>query len=176
MPVLKALYVGLVVTTRYVFLLKWYIGRISKSQDMQPYSHRDTIAHLVDEGLRPAEISKRLMINARTVPRIAAQYEQRGHCPTLVKAGRSRTVSTSGIREIIKKRIQRNGELSLNKIASDLNISRCSVQNIVKNELGLGSYRIYRGQALTDLPKRDKLEKCRKLLDFICAGRLSGII
>ncbi|VDL80312.1 unnamed protein product [Nippostrongylus brasiliensis] len=91
---------------------------------MRPSSHRATIAHLVDEGLRPAEITRRLPINDRTVRKTVAQYRQRGHHQPLPKPGRPRTVNVPGIRKTIKKRVQRNDQVSLNRIASDLNISR----------------------------------------------------
>ncbi|VDN23608.1 unnamed protein product [Cylicostephanus goldi] len=42
----------------------------------------------------------------------------------------------------LKLRICRNDEFILNSIAKSLNTARSSVQAIVKDELGLGSYRM----------------------------------
>uniref|UniRef100_A0A7I5E7H4 DDE_3 domain-containing protein n=1 Tax=Haemonchus contortus TaxID=6289 RepID=A0A7I5E7H4_HAECO len=142
---------------------------------MRPSPHRATIAHLVDEGCSAAEIARRLHINDRTVRRIVAQYRERGHHLPLPKSGRPRTVNVPRIRKVIKKRISRNDEVSMNKIASDLHISRRSVQNIVKCELDFHSYRFFRGQMLSEAAKKNRLEKCQKLL-AVRAGRLSDIV
>ncbi|VDL81389.1 unnamed protein product [Nippostrongylus brasiliensis] len=67
------------------------------------------------------DIARKLHINDRTVRKIVAPYRQRGHHQPLPKPGRPRTVNVPGIRKIIKKRIKRNDQVSLNTIASDLN-------------------------------------------------------
>uniref|UniRef100_A0A7I4YN77 HTH_38 domain-containing protein n=1 Tax=Haemonchus contortus TaxID=6289 RepID=A0A7I4YN77_HAECO len=108
---------------------------------MRSSPHRATIAHLVDEGCSTAEIARRLHINDRTVGRIVAQCRERGHHLPLPKSGRPRTVDVPRIRKVVKKRISRNDEVSMNESASDLHISRRCVQDIVKCELDLHSDR-----------------------------------
>ncbi|XGW04038.1 hypothetical protein V3C99_015295, partial [Haemonchus contortus] len=124
---------------------------------MRPSPHRATIAHLVDEGCSAAEIARRLHINDRTVRRIVAQYRERGHHLPLPKSGRPRTVNVPRIRKVIKKRISRNDD-------------------IVKCELDFHSYRFFRGQMLSEAAKKNRLEKCQKLLAAVRAGRLSDIV
>ncbi|XGW14815.1 hypothetical protein V3C99_000802 [Haemonchus contortus] len=143
---------------------------------MRPTPHRATIAHLVDEGCSAAEIARTLHINDKTVRRIVARNRERGHHLSLPKSGRPRTVNVPRIRKVIKKRISRNDTVSMIKIASDLHISRRSVQNIVKCELDLHSYRFFRGQMLSEAAKKNRLKKCQKLLAAVRAGRLSDIV
>uniref|UniRef100_A0A7I4Y9Q6 HTH psq-type domain-containing protein n=1 Tax=Haemonchus contortus TaxID=6289 RepID=A0A7I4Y9Q6_HAECO len=79
-------------------------------------------------------------------------------------------------RGIIKKRIDRKDDRSLNKMAEQLKISRNPIQMIVKNELGLRSYRILNGPALTEKAKQSRKEKCKKLLEFSEVRRLEDVL
>uniref|UniRef100_A0A8R1DJA8 Uncharacterized protein n=1 Tax=Caenorhabditis japonica TaxID=281687 RepID=A0A8R1DJA8_CAEJA len=74
------------------------------------------------------------------------------------------------------KRIIRNDGLSLNRMASQLGIARSTVQSIVKNDLKLKSYKLRRGQYLSDKSKAMRLEKCRKLLQHFQVRRVSDVI
>uniref|UniRef100_A0A8R1IQT9 HTH luxR-type domain-containing protein n=1 Tax=Caenorhabditis japonica TaxID=281687 RepID=A0A8R1IQT9_CAEJA len=75
-----------------------------------------------------------------------------------------------------QKRIIRNDGLSLNRMASQLGIARSTVQSIVKNDLKLKSYKLRRGQYLSDKSKAMRLEKCRKLLQHFQVRRVSDVI
>ncbi|UYV67133.1 hypothetical protein LAZ67_4004027 [Cordylochernes scorpioides] len=65
-----------------------------------------------------------------------------------------------------KKRIDRNDGVSMNRIDSDLGISRKRVQNIVKRDLGLRSYHLYRGQTISEAAMKKRLDKAKKLLSL----------
>ncbi|UYV81017.1 hypothetical protein LAZ67_19002534 [Cordylochernes scorpioides] len=99
-----------------------------------------------------------LKINNKIVRRIVKQYREQGHYGVLPKSGRPRTVNTSATQKIIKKRVARNDGISMNSIASDLGISRKRWQNIVKRNLGLRSYRLYRGQTLSEAAMKNRLD------------------
>lgn len=60
--------------------------------------------------------------------------------------------------------------VSLNKITSNLGISWHSVQNIVKKELGLHSYRLLQGQMLMETAKENRLQKAKKLLKHLAVS------
>uniref|UniRef100_A0A7I4Z2T6 Transposase n=1 Tax=Haemonchus contortus TaxID=6289 RepID=A0A7I4Z2T6_HAECO len=125
---------------------------------MRPSPHRATIAHLVNEGCSAGEIARRLHINDRAVRRIVAQYRERGHHLPLPKSGRPRSANVPGVRKVIKKRISRNDE------------------SIVKCWLDLHSNRFFREQMLSEAAKKNRLEKCKKLLAAVRAGRHSDIV
>uniref|UniRef100_A0A8R1E771 HTH luxR-type domain-containing protein n=1 Tax=Caenorhabditis japonica TaxID=281687 RepID=A0A8R1E771_CAEJA len=131
---------------------------------MKSSPHRPSIELLFKRGLGSAEIARRLQISSSTVRNVVAAIKKRGDASEVKKSGRPRSVNTRNTRAIIKKRIIRNDGLSLNRMASQLGIARSTVQSIVKNDLKLKSYKLRRGQYLSDKSKAMRLEKCRKLL------------
>lgn len=143
---------------------------------MRASPHREAVAALLRANEGNANIAMKLNISIRTVQRVAKQLREKGHVKESPKAGRPRTVNTRKMRDIIKKRIKRNDELSLNKMAAELKISRGSLQNIVKNELKLRSYRLRQGQYLTDAAKANRLQKCKNLLKFFQVRRFEDVL
>uniref|UniRef100_A0A8R1E6L1 SH3 domain-containing protein n=1 Tax=Caenorhabditis japonica TaxID=281687 RepID=A0A8R1E6L1_CAEJA len=127
-------------------------------------------------GLGSAEIARRLQISSSTVRNVVAAIKKRGDASEVKKSGRPRSVNTRNTRAIIKKRIIRNDGLSLNRMASQLGIARSTIQSIVKNDLKLKSYKLRRGQYLSDKSKAMRLEKCRKLLQHFQVRRVSDVI
>uniref|UniRef100_A0A7I4Y166 HTH_Tnp_Tc3_2 domain-containing protein n=1 Tax=Haemonchus contortus TaxID=6289 RepID=A0A7I4Y166_HAECO len=92
------------------------------------------------------------------------------------KRRRPRTVNTPRIRDTTRKRITRNHGVNMNRIASDLNISRQTIQKIAKRDLKLNNYRLRRGQFLSEQSKQSRLIKCEKLLRELSARRISDAI
>uniref|UniRef100_A0A8R1IIX2 Reverse transcriptase domain-containing protein n=1 Tax=Caenorhabditis japonica TaxID=281687 RepID=A0A8R1IIX2_CAEJA len=137
---------------------------------MKSSPHRPSIELLFKRGLGSAEIARRLQISSSTVRNVVAAIKKRGDASEVKKSGRPRSVNTRNTRAIIKKRIIRNDGLSLNRMASQLGIARSTVQSIVKNDLKLKSYKLRRGQYLSDKSKAMRLEKCRKLLQHFQRG------
>ena len=133
---------------RFMYFLVMYCRSTSKLV-MKRCAHRSAIAQLAASGLKTSWIAYRLKVPLRTVQRIVKQWKSEGNVDVKKKPGRPPSVNTRRNRAIIKKRITRNDAVSLNSMAKSLNISRQSVQNIVKKSLGLHSYRLYRGQHLT---------------------------
>ncbi|XGW19837.1 hypothetical protein V3C99_003569 [Haemonchus contortus] len=70
------------------------------------------------------------------------------------KRGRPRTVNTPRIRDTTRKRITRNHGVNMDRIASDLNISRQTIQKIAKRDLKLNNYRLLRGQFFQSSPSK----------------------
>ncbi|UYV68188.1 hypothetical protein LAZ67_5003300 [Cordylochernes scorpioides] len=116
------------------------------------------------------DLAGRLKIKTRIVRRIVKQSRERGHYGMLPKSGRPRTVNISASWKIIK-RIARNDGVRMNRIASDFEISREGVQNIVKRVLGLRRYRLHRGQTLSEAAMNNRLDKAKKFLSMIRVGR-----
>uniref|UniRef100_A0A8R1IP00 HTH luxR-type domain-containing protein n=1 Tax=Caenorhabditis japonica TaxID=281687 RepID=A0A8R1IP00_CAEJA len=143
---------------------------------MKSSPHRPSIELLFKRGLGSAEIARRLQISSSTVRNVVAAIKKRGDASEVKKSGRPRSVITRNTRAIIKKRIIRNDGLSLNRMASQLGIARSTVQSIVKNDLKLKSYKLRRGQYLSDKSKAMRLEKCRKLLQHFQVRRVSDVI
>ncbi|CAP28265.2 Protein CBG08444 [Caenorhabditis briggsae] len=142
---------------------------LSLHKVMRASPHRQTIAKLFNDGISTGDIARRLLLPRATVYRVVQQLKDRGHVLELKKSGRPRSVNTRRTRGIIKKRITRNDAVSMNQMASSLGISRQSVQSIVNKDLGLNSYRLLRGQYLTEQSKKNRLEKAKK-----CAASLKS--
>lgn len=64
----------------------------------------------------------------------------------------------------------------MNKVAASLEVSRFSVQNIVKNDLKMHSYHLLRGQFLTKKNKESRLDKAKKLLKILKVRLISDVI
>lgn len=137
---------------------------------------RDAIAQLATSGMKNSSIASRLGVALRTVQKIVKQWKDEGHVQSKPGRGPKRTVNTRKMRGIIKRRIERKDDRSLNKMAKQLQISRFSVQSIVKNELGLRSYRLLNGQVLTDQAKQNRKEKCKKLRAFFKLRRIDDVL
>jgi len=126
-------------------------------------NRRIAILHLHDQGKRNCEIVRLLGVRGDMVSKTIKRFKEVGHAGDRPGRGRKRTVNTSQNRQIIKKRIQRNSLVSMRKIARETGMSRESVRNIAKNELGLKPYKLQKGQGLTQENKRVRLERCRQL-------------
>ncbi|XGW02346.1 hypothetical protein V3C99_014406, partial [Haemonchus contortus] len=98
---------------------------------MKVSAHRPSIEKLLREGSKSCDIAKRLGVPSVTVRNVAAALRNQGQASEIPKRGRPRAVNTPRICDIIRKRITRNDGVSMNRIASDLNISRQTVQKIM---------------------------------------------
>ena len=100
------------------------------------------IAQLFPRGVVPRRIAERSKMLPRTVYEIVKQFKELGHVEEKPRSERPHSIDVSRVRRAIKKR---NDGVSLDKIASDPDISRGSVRNTVKCELGPRSYRSLQG-------------------------------
>lgn len=139
-------------------------------------SHREAIINLSQSKMKPSAIAESLKCSISLVYKVLKQWKTSGTVAEKKKHGRPRTVNTRRMRGIIKKRITRNDEVSLNKMAKDLQISRSTLQSIVHNDLSLRSYRLFNGQVLTDQAKQNRKEKCKKLCDFFKVRRIEDVL
>lgn len=143
---------------------------------MKASPHRAAIAHLTRQGIPPQRIAESLGIPRSTVHRIAKQFKELGHVMEKSKSGRPRSVNVPRLRKVIRERIRRNDGLSINRMASNLGISRTSAQRIVKDNLGMRSYRLLQGQTLTEPAKEQRLVKAKKLLTFFKQTRAHNVL
>lgn len=139
-------------------------------------SCREAIINLSQSNMKSSAISASLKCSLSLVYKVLKQWKISGTVAEKKKIGRPRTVNTRRNRAIIKKRITRNDGVSLNQMAKNLQISRSSLQTIVHNDLNLRSYRLYKGQFLTDQAKLNRKEKCKNLCDFFKVRRIEDVL
>uniref|UniRef100_A0A1I7XJT9 Paired domain-containing protein n=1 Tax=Heterorhabditis bacteriophora TaxID=37862 RepID=A0A1I7XJT9_HETBA len=137
---------------------------------------RTTIIHLNELGEKHIAIGKKLCVTRMTVHRTVKRYQELGTVEDHPRSGRPRSVNTSRIRKMVKKKILRDNKRSMRKMASDLNISPKSMRRIVKDELGFYPYKIRRAHMLTEKMKVNRYEKATKLLSIIQQGRASNVL
>ncbi|KHJ90138.1 hypothetical protein OESDEN_10023 [Oesophagostomum dentatum] len=89
----------------------------------------------VESGIKNSVISSRLGVSLTTVQKAVKRRREERLVRTKLGKGRKRTVNIRRMREIVKRRIERKDDQSLNKMAEELKISRCS--NGGENKLGL---------------------------------------
>ena len=87
------------------------------------------------------------------------------------RSGRPRSVRTKQLKKSVRERIKFNPKWSVQKIAKEYNISTRTMRRLLNHELGLKSYKFRKVQLLSDINKKRRLEKCRKLRNRFTGGR-----
>jgi len=72
--------------------------------------------------------------------------------------GRPRMIRTKGMIQKVKNQMNRKKQVSIRKLASELDISNGSVFRILKQDLGYRSYKKRAEPALTNLQKSQRLK------------------
>ena len=139
-------------------------------------SFRPAIVRLFEDGKRISEIARLLNLPRMTVSDAVKRYQETGSNNDRVRSGRPRTSNTSVNRRRIKSRLQRNPRWSTRKLAKSTEISRTSVQRILKNELQLKAYKLQEAHLLTDAMKATRLKRCKTLKRRFAAGRHKSIL
>lgn len=143
---------------------------------MNTKEKRGAVIALKNENFTPAEIAKHLKMNLKTVYNQIKRFDELGTLEDRPKSGRPVTATTPANVQVIKKRIQRNSQLSMRKMAKDLKISPRSVRRIVKKKLNYHPYKITEGHYLTEKMKANRLIKARKMKRLAAAGRLDSVV
>lgn len=137
---------------------------------------RGAIIELHKQAKKPANIAKQLNMNESTVRDAIKRYKELGTLSDRVGRGRKRSVRTPRMREVIRRRINRNSGVSMRKMAKSLDIDEKSVRTIVHLDLGLKSYKIAKCHHLNDKMKLNRLQKAKILLRKFAQGRHRNIV
>jgi transposase len=143
---------------------------------MASKAKRPAVNTLHDEGVAPAEIARMLAIALSTVCRQIQRYKELGTAEDRHRRGRPATACTPANRAKIRKRIQRNPERSMRKMAKELGISKQSVRRLVEMKLGYHPYKLQKAQLLTARMKLQRLQKARRLKRLAAAGRHRSVL
>ncbi|VDO68789.1 unnamed protein product [Heligmosomoides polygyrus] len=102
-------------------------------------NQRAAILELHRQGKRQCGIVRLLHFARSTVSKTILRFKELGHEGDRPGRGRKRTGNTNTIQRIIKKRVDRNPNVSMRSIARDIGVSLSSVLRIAKKELGSNS-------------------------------------
>ena len=128
---------------------------------------RSAIIGLFENGRKPAEILKLLNMSdgkRKFVHRTIKRYKETGGTVDRARSGRPSSVTTPGLKKIIRERIRRNPRRSMRKMALELKISRCSISKVVKRDLGMNSFKRKTAHFISLVAKKKRFERCRGTL------------
>ncbi|KAL6727802.1 hypothetical protein Aduo_009646 [Ancylostoma duodenale] len=128
---------------------------------MSSKEKRGAVIALHREGVPNSEIAKRLRMPRSTV----------GDCKHHLKTGPPVSEARIRARQAMRKRISRNAQRSIRKMASDLGLSEKTVRRVVKEDLNLHPFKIQKVHYLNERIKLKLLQKVRKMRRLAAAGR-----
>lgn len=139
-------------------------------------NQRVTAVELHKAGMKTADIVRMTGFKPASVYRAVKRYKDTGGTADSPRSGRPITATSPENVNKLRCRIRRNPEVSMNKMADQLGISRERVQNIVKKKLRLRSYKIARVHFLNETMKAKRLQKCHRMRRLVGGGRLSRVL
>ncbi|KAI1712059.1 helix-turn-helix domain-containing protein [Ditylenchus destructor] len=127
-------------------------------------AQRAAIIELYQNGSRVNEIARLLNIHHQSVTKTISRYNELGSLEDRPRTGRPPVQRVQKAKVLIKAKISRNPKQSQRKLAKQYGISRATVSNLVKEELGSCPYKMQKAIALSNEEKRKRLERCKALL------------
>eukprot|EP00095_Tigriopus_kingsejongensis_P001469 maker-scaffold288_size220435-snap-gene-1.21 protein:Tk01469 transcript:maker-scaffold288_size220435-snap-gene-1.21-mRNA-1 annotation:"hypothetical protein Y032_0322g2447" len=91
-------------------------------------------------------------------------------------SGKTRSVRSKHLIKVVANKVMRNPTRSMNKMAKEHNLSRKTLQRIVKENLGLDPFKIQRRQLLSKAPKEKRLSRSKLLKSWIAQNPAVVII
>jgi transposase len=136
-------------------LIKLFLFQIMKSKDLQKL-----VLSKYENGDGPTKIFRDLngAISLATIERWCKSIRESGSIDLSRSSGRSRTIRTKATIQKVKRRLNRQKGVSTRKLASDLGISRTSVQRVLKDDLQLQAYKTQTEPLLTDEHKEKRMK------------------
>lgn len=143
---------------------------------MKEDNERITIISLHKSGMKNADIVKVTGYGKMKVKRAVERFHELGTSEDRHRSGRPATAVTPKNVNKLRCRIRRNPERSMREMSKELNISRERVQFIIRKKLNMHSYKFCRGHYLSEASKINRLQKARKMLRLVGAGRLQKVL
>ena len=125
---------------------------------------RDQIVALKTAGVSNKCIVKQLKVCRKTVFNAWKQFQETGTTSGKPIPGRPRSIRTKSVVSAVKKKMERNPQRSVRKIAKEAKISRSSMQRIVKNDLQLTPYKKQSRQLISEPSKQKRLHRGKLML------------
>ncbi|KAK0417925.1 hypothetical protein QR680_013281 [Steinernema hermaphroditum] len=127
-------------------------------------------------GMPIPVIAKSLKFHRKQVHRVVQRFEETGGIKDRQREGRPRSARTPKLMNMIRKKIQRNPQRSIRKLAREHEVSHETMRKLITDDLELVPYKLTKGQLLTDQNKESRLEKCRKMKNLSRGDALQRIL
>ncbi|KAI6652925.1 MhmaT1 transposase [Oopsacas minuta] len=108
--------------------------------------------------------------------RTIKQFDETGGIIDKPRSGRPVSITTVRMRKTVRSRVWRNPQRSVRKMTKELKISRGSLQNIVRRDLGLSSFKRRKVHFITDQIKRKRLSRSKGLLSRFATQGLDRVL
>lgn len=119
---------------------------------------------LLRAGLTPTQIAKQLGISRCAIYKIKTKLKSTGTDSRKPGSGRPRSARTKDVIRKVKQRIKSNPVRSIRKMATDLHISRSSMQRLVQNDLKMKTRARVKVPLLTTAQQETRLHRSKALL------------
>jgi len=130
---------------------------------------RELILYYYLKNYRVCDILKELKkykISRQFINRTIKRYNNTGSVHVTKKRKRKCTVRTSNFVKVIRERIRRNPRRSQRKLAADLKVSKGTVQNVLKKDLGLKAYKRKKIHGITYQQKVNRVKRAKVILEW----------
>jgi AraC-like DNA-binding protein len=128
---------------------------------------RSVVKFFHEQKLSPAQIFHRLKndgFSRRFIRRTISRLEETGSVDDRKRSGRRRSARTPRRIKAVRARLRRNPRRSQRKLASQMGVSRRSIQRIIKGDLGLTPYKRRKVHGLKMQQRQARLERSKALL------------
>ena len=140
---------------------------------------RSAIIELFVKGNNPGEILKLLKMpkqRRKLIYRTIQRYRKTGGVQDMPRSGRPKSVTTPRLKKVVMDRIRRNPRRSLRKMAVELKVSRGSLQNLVRNDLGLRSFKRKKVHFLSKQIREKRKSRSKILLNRLANQGLERVV
>jgi inhibitor of nuclear factor kappa-B kinase subunit alpha len=128
---------------------------------------RRLIVLAFQRGERQADIFRRFKddgVSRQLISKTIKRWRETGSITNRPRTGRPRSVRTPRRIKAVRARIRRNPQRSQRKLASQMVVSRRSIQRIIKEDLGLMPFKRRKVHGLTMQQRGARLERSKALL------------
>ena len=140
---------------------------------------RSAIIELFVKGNNPGEILKLLKMpkqGRKLIYRTIQRYKKTGGVKDMPRSGRPKSVTTPRLKKVVMDRIRRNPRRSLRKMAVELKVSRGSLQNLVRNDIGLRSFKRKKVHFLSKQIREKRKSRSKILLNRLANQGLERVV
>lgn len=130
---------------------------------------REIIVTKYRNGECPSDIFKAMKylgIKRDFVYKTLKRFKETSSTEDRRRSGRPRSARTDRVVKIVRERIRRKNHRSIRKLAADLNISRGSVHNILRHDLGCYAYKKRKVHGLSQASKQKRAERSNTILSW----------
>jgi len=123
-------------------------------------------------GKSPSEIAKLLkgMVSRSGVYKAVKRLRDTGSCLPKVGKTPERPVRTKKLIKNIREKLRRCPRRSARKLAQEANVSRSTMQRLLKDDLKVKPYKVTKRQLLSDATKKKRHERAKVLLKKLLDG------